>query len=99
MLRWQQHDWPGNVRELRNVAERLVLGVVETPSATESPQSLPGRVDAFERRVIEDALRAVDGNVARAAELLQVPRKTLYDKLNRHGLTPAAFARSDPRSG
>ncbi len=89
MLRWQQHDWPGNVRELRNVAERLTLGLMDEPAGDETPLSLSGRMDAYERRLIEDALRTVEGSVSRAAELLQVPRKTLYDKLHRLGLAPA----------
>ena len=92
MLQWQQHDWPGNVRELRNVAERLALGVADRAELDAPATSLSGRVDQFERRLIEDALRSVDGHVARAADLLHVPRKTLYDKLNRHGITPSAFA-------
>ena len=49
---------------------------------------------AVERATIEEALRATEGNVARAADLLAVPRKTLYDKLNRHGIEPERFRSS-----
>ncbi len=92
MMRWQHHDWPGNVRELKNVAERFCLGLDDGLVATEASQhSLAGRMMAVERTTIEEALRATEGNVARAADLLAVPRKTLYDKLNRHGIEPDRF--------
>ncbi|WP_055326372.1 sigma-54-dependent transcriptional regulator [Ralstonia solanacearum] len=92
MMRWQHHDWPGNVRELKNVAERFCLGLDDglvIPEA--SRHSLAGRMMAVERTTIEEALRATEGNVARTADLLAVPRKTLYDKLNRHGIEPERF--------
>jgi two-component system C4-dicarboxylate transport response regulator DctD len=39
------------------------------------------------------------GNVARALERLQLPRKTLYDKFDRYGIDPAAFReRPSPRN-
>jgi two-component system C4-dicarboxylate transport response regulator DctD len=85
MLRWQQYAWPGNVRELRNVAERMALGVGD--GLTEAPElqalSLPQRLDALESSLIRDAMALAAGNVAKAAELLQIPRKTLYDKLGK----------------
>ncbi|QGZ39427.1 two-component system C4-dicarboxylate transport response regulator DctD [Pseudoduganella flava] len=92
MAQWQANDWPGNVRELRNFAERLVLGVVPAPApamGTEAPPqgaSLPERLDAYERRLIEAELSAADGNVSLAADRLGVPRKTLYDKLKKFQL-------------
>lgn len=87
MLRWQQHDWPGNVRELRNVAERFCLGLDDGLAMPDAPAagSLTARVDAFERALIREAMDAAQGNVADAAALLQIPRKTLYDKLQRLG--------------
>ncbi|WP_347334061.1 sigma-54 interaction domain-containing protein, partial [Ralstonia pseudosolanacearum] len=92
MMRWQHHDWPGNVRELKNVAERFCLGLDDGLIASEASQhSLAGRMMAVERATIEEALRATEGSVARAADLLAVPRKTLYDKLNRHGIEPERF--------
>ncbi len=93
MLRWQQHDWPGNVRELRNVAERVCLGVADGLAPAEpGVSSLAGRLASVERSLIADALRVAEGNVAKAAELLQLPRKTLYDKLQRLGLAAGDFA-------
>jgi two-component system C4-dicarboxylate transport response regulator DctD len=88
MAAWQAADWPGNVRELRNFADRLVLGIagigVPPAASPAAPQSLPQQVDHHERELIVQALAAVDGNVALAADNLMVPRKTLYDKLKKY---------------
>lgn len=87
LLKWQQHDWPGNVRELKSVAERLCLGVSDGIESSEiAATSLALKVGGYERNLIRDALKSTKGNVADAAELLQLPKKTLYDKLNMHGL-------------
>jgi len=94
MAEWQARDWPGNVRELRNFADRLVLGIADSaPGATVPavdpravPGSLPQQIDGYERKLIADALKRSDGNVATAAEHLGVPKKTLYDKLKRYQL-------------
>ncbi|MFK5926000.1 MAG: sigma-54 dependent transcriptional regulator [Desulfuromusa sp.] len=92
LLRWQQHDWPGNVRELKTVAERLCLGVDDgIDSSGIVTTSLASRVGVYERGLIRDALKSTKGNVVDAAELLQMPKKTLYDKLNMHGLEPKQY--------
>ena len=84
-------DWPGNVRELRNYATRVVLGVAEgTPSAADQ-LPLAERVDRFEAATIRAALDRVRGDVGAAAAELQLPRRSLYDRLQRHGIEPAAF--------
>jgi two-component system C4-dicarboxylate transport response regulator DctD len=97
LARWTAHDWPGNVRELKNVAERWALGLPDALGTSEASPlpgaSLADQVDAAERRIIEGALSACEGNVARAAELLQTPKKTLYDKLVRLGVSAEAFRR------
>jgi len=89
MAEWQAREWPGNVRELRNFADRLVLGVTELASvpAEEGGDTLPQRVDAYERALIAEALAAQDGNVAAAADRLGIPKKTLYDKLKKYQLS------------
>ncbi|MCG2578286.1 sigma-54 dependent transcriptional regulator [Dechloromonas sp. XY25] len=95
LARWSAHDWPGNVRELKNVAERWALGMPDALASGEvasaSVLSLAGQVDAAERQIIEGALRQCAGNVAKVAELLQTPKKTLYDKLTRHGIVAESF--------
>jgi two-component system C4-dicarboxylate transport response regulator DctD len=58
-----------------------------SPSGSDLPTSLPQQVDNFERDLITQALSAADGNVALAADNLNVPRKTLYDKLKKYQIT------------
>jgi two-component system, NtrC family, C4-dicarboxylate transport response regulator DctD len=80
-------DWPGNVRELRNVADRFVLGLDwgETPVGATAPR-LADRVAAFERSVIAGAIAAHGGHLRRVYESLGMSRKTLYEKMLKHGL-------------
>ena len=92
LMRWQQYDWPGNVRELKSAAERICLGVGDgLEAARTSSATLAARLEVYERGLIREALRSAKGQVAAAADLLQLPRKTLYDKLTRHGLDPDHF--------
>jgi two-component system C4-dicarboxylate transport response regulator DctD len=86
-------DWPGNVRELQNAAERLVIGYGQDLSAADedATQSLPEQVSAFEKSLIEQELRRQKGNVTATQRALGIPRKTLYDKLNRYGLRRENF--------
>ena len=95
LARWSAHDWPGNVRELKNVAERWALGMPDALGTAAAPLattlSLAEQVDAAERAIIEAALRQCAGNVARTAECLQTPKKTLYDKLTRHGIVADSY--------
>ncbi|MEW8506870.1 MAG: sigma-54 dependent transcriptional regulator [Candidatus Thiodiazotropha sp.] len=87
-------NWPGNVRELRNVAERFVLlgnecGLqLDEDSAISPciPMTLPEHVEAFERAMIEQALSESGGVIKKTMELLGLPRKTLYDKMQKYGL-------------
>ncbi|MER8515188.1 sigma-54 dependent transcriptional regulator [Mesorhizobium sp. M1060] len=95
-----QHDWPGNVRELAHFAERFVLGLEEAaqapPSAPAEPDdasSLPERLERYEANVIREALGRNDGDVRRTIEALGIPRKTFYDKLQRHRIVRSDFSR------
>ena len=88
---WMAEEWPGNVRELRNAVDRLCLGVVVAAPIHEPGAGLVARVELYERQLIEAALRSCAGNVSAAAEALEIPRKTLYDKINRHGLAAEDF--------
>jgi two-component system C4-dicarboxylate transport response regulator DctD len=90
------HDWPGNVRELRNVAERYALGLREpllgqqqTPDS--APQSLATQVEAFERTLIERCLVETGGRINAVMERLDIPRRTLSEKMVRHGLDRRRF--------
>ncbi|MGL6210274.1 MAG: sigma-54-dependent transcriptional regulator, partial [Paracoccaceae bacterium] len=80
-------DWPGNVRELRNAADRFVLGLDWLPGAGSADASrLADRVAGFERSVIAGAIAAHGGHLRRVYESLGVSRKTLYEKMQKHGL-------------
>jgi DNA-binding NtrC family response regulator len=86
------------VRELENALEGLValsppegLDLALLPgggTATDShgPMSLKQRVEAYERSLVVDALRAARGNRSEAARRLGVSRVTLHDKLRKYGL-------------
>ncbi|MGP7734943.1 sigma-54-dependent transcriptional regulator [Oceanimonas smirnovii] len=89
------HSWPGNVRELRNLAERYVLlgeacsFDLSEHSQTKTPasgQGLAARVDQFEKTLIQSELARHGGSIKHTQESLQLPRKTLYDKMKKHGL-------------
>lgn len=89
-----EHDWPGNVRELRSYAFAAVLDLPRPAShdSQNSPRSgLADRLAQFERLAIVEALEATRGNVVRASALLHTPRKSLYEKLQRHGINPSDF--------
>jgi len=98
----ERHDWPGNVRELVHYAERVVLGLEgadgDGPSAigAAGPEpTLPERLERFEAEAIRDALTRHGGDVRRTVEALGIPRKTFYDKLQRHGIERRRFADPD----
>lgn len=87
------HSWPGNVRELQNVAERFALGLDlgldeqrgAAPAATPGA-SLNAQVEAFERSLIAAEMARPHSSLRSLAEALGLPRKTLHDKLRKHGL-------------
>ncbi len=92
-------DWPGNVRELRNAADRYVLGLGLDAAEAESMEStrLADRVAAFERRQIENELAAHGGMLKPVYESLGLSRKTLWEKMQKHGIDKSAFgAGPDP---
>ncbi len=98
----KSHDWPGNVRELSHFAERFVLGLEaalvepgqDAMGDSEAPLPLPARIDRYEADIIRETLTRNDGDVRRTIETLGIPRKTFYDKLQRHGIERAAFSSS-----
>jgi len=90
------HHWPGNVRELRNAAERYALGLDEgfapRPSVTEGARSsLAQQVEAFERALIERCLLETGGKISAVMERLDIPRRTLSEKMVRLGLDRRRF--------
>ncbi|TAM34147.1 MAG: PEP-CTERM-box response regulator transcription factor [Burkholderiaceae bacterium] len=95
----EQYSWPGNIRELENCIKRAVIMAESNQISSEDiglADTLPGEIDrSLDLRIIRDnadkqaiitALGRVNGNMAKAAELLGVTRPTLYDLMYRLGL-------------
>jgi two-component system, NtrC family, response regulator AtoC len=93
--------WRGNVRELANALERAAIladGEVIDAAHVWLDEPLPARgatsmvagavrpLVELEREAILAALASVDGNRRRAAELLGIGERTLYDKLKKYGV-------------
>ncbi|CAI3787314.1 C4-dicarboxylate transport transcriptional regulatory protein DctD [Pseudomonas sp. MM227] len=86
------HDWPGNVRELANAAERHVLGLAAPAAETVSVRlSLAAQQEAFEAQCLRAALARHRGDIKSVMEELQLPRRTLNEKMQRHGLARDDF--------
>lgn len=100
----QEYSWPGNIRELRNVLQRALLvadsNVITARELHFFPirlQETGGRLASasgltlreMEKAHIADALALESGSVVRAARRLGIPRSSLYNKLNRLGISNA----------
>ncbi len=94
------HDWPGNIRELRNIAERYVLlgeaynfdlAVLMNSDEKLEGLSLAEQVACFEKTLIEQALNRHKGNTRSVMDVLDLPRKTLADKMKKYGLERGQF--------
>jgi len=95
----QSYDWPGNLRELKNIIKRAVLLTVSDEINLEVlPRELilskdqPNRNDyglfksKNEEEMILNALENSGGNKSKAARLLNIDRKTLYNKLKHYDI-------------
>ena len=91
------YNWPGNLRELNNVMKRATLltkgnyiGVAELQQSMSHLQppteTLTLRDEQTELQRIEAALKSANGNKSKAALLLGVDRKTLYNKIKKYNL-------------
>ncbi|PMI70422.1 C4-dicarboxylate ABC transporter, partial [Vibrio splendidus] len=100
------YAWPGNVRELRNVAIRFALDESLTVgdilacrpnSVTESTTAgipLAVQVQSFERKVIHDALVRYQGRINDVMQDLDLPRRTLNQKMVRYALNRSDYVDS-----
>ena len=100
-VRWffRGHKWPGNVRELKNCIERAVIfcqqdtidvknlaaqykEIIENPSADDYEKAF----ESLNKEIILDALSKSKGVKKKAAELLNIDRRTLYTRMKKLGL-------------
>lgn len=90
------HSWPGNLRELNNVVKRAVLLTRSSQITTAELTLAMGQIrtdnvlqlhdEDTERQRIITALQQTNGNKAKAARLLGVDRKTIYNKIEKLGI-------------
>ena len=100
------YHWPGNVREMENALERAVLicegQVVHAhhlppslqtaeASGTITRVSLADAVVAYEKDLIQDALKTTRGNRAKAARLLDATERILNYKIRKYGVDVRRF--------
>jgi two-component system, NtrC family, response regulator AtoC len=95
--RLRRHSWPGNVRELKNVVQRafilaeedvgvdsLPLGVTEVVPASSVVMRVGTPIAEMERRLILATLDQCEGDKKKAADVLKISLKTLYNRLNEY---------------
>jgi transcriptional regulator with PAS, ATPase and Fis domain len=97
IARLSQHHWPGNVRELRNtinyaatICTTDLIGEDDLPPHFRhlAPQKRVSNIrEDMERNLILDMLRKTNYNKKKTAELLNISRNTLYNKLEKYGIT------------
>lgn len=95
---FNQYGWPGNLREMKNVIKRATLltqdNLIRVKYLPIELVSAKNKNDEFhlsnqpnEKELIIKALNAADNNKSKAAKLLNIDRKTLYNKLKLHQIT------------
>lgn len=89
MAQLMAQDWPGNARALMNAAMRHALGLGGSDAAEDL--GLTEQMAQVERSLLGAALERHQGNATEAARALRLPRKTFYDKLQRHGIRAERF--------
>jgi two-component system C4-dicarboxylate transport response regulator DctD len=82
-------DWPGNARALMNAAMRFAMRLSD--AVDDKGQGLAEQMAQVERSLLIAALQRHEGRAGETALELQLPRKTFYDKLARHGLRAEDF--------
>ncbi len=85
-----EYSWPGNLRQVRNVLERAIIATpAGRPLDPEPPpdgEARPEPLTAVEKRHIEAVLAYTRGHQGRAAEVLCISRKTLWEKRRKYGI-------------
>lgn len=88
----ERYYWPGNIRELENIIQRAIImsdgiiGVKDLPDLLKYQIEFPERgfvpLREMEKEYVKRVLAHTQGNKSKAAEILQIDRKTLRDKLS-----------------
>ncbi len=85
-----RYAWPGNLRQVRNVLERALItagpGELDPRVPDDADEPRPKPLVEVERREILRALAYTRGHQGRAAELLGISRKALWQKRKRLGI-------------
>jgi len=104
VLAIENHSWPGNVRELENKIKGAVIMAdgnfvtaadlgIEAGDADELSLNLREVRQQSETRAIRVALTKSYGNISKAAEMLGITRPTLYDMLNKYGMSAESYSK------
>ncbi len=100
----EAYGWPGNVRELENKIKGAVI-MADSKTVTAADLGVAGGADEVESlnlrevrqhaesKAIRVALTKSYGNISKAAELLGITRPTLYDLLNKYGLSSDSYSK------
>jgi Nif-specific regulatory protein len=105
MARLATYPWPGNVQELADALEHAValcdegtiharhlpLTVLQSEHQYFEATSLEESVNAYERDLIQDALRSTRGSRAKAARLLKTSYRVLHYKTRKYGIDYQRF--------
>lgn len=91
-----EYQWPGNLRQMKNIVRRATLlaqgkfitleELNELQMQTAPVQGMPLRNEEAEKHQIMEALKQTGYNKSRAAQLLGIDRKTLYNKLKLYNI-------------
>src|SRR5690606_27465246 len=96
---FKKYHWPGNLREMQNTIKRAVLLcqsnlislndipqklIINSEENDDEPFALFNNKNEIE--LILNALEEANGNKSKAAKLLKVDRKTLYNKLKQYDI-------------
>ena len=87
----ERYNWPGNIRELENVIQHAVImsdGIIDVENLPNNlkfqinfPESSLKSLAEIEKEYIQRVLSSTNNNKTKAAEILQIDRKTLREKL------------------